>query len=328
VRIDFAGGWSDVPPYSERVGGAVVNATITMYSYTSLRRRDDGIRIVSADYDSFIEAQDIRQLEYDGNLDLIKAALRRLPVQGGMEITTRCDAPPGSGTGSSAAVGVGLIGLLNYFQLDKLSHHEIAHLANRLEIEELHIKGGKQDQYAAAIGGINFMEFDDPAVSTSRLNVEAGVIYELEKHLLLCYTGQSRLSGDTIAKVVDAYERGDATVTGALNGVRNAAREVKTALINGDLKRFGELLSENWQCQKALHPSITNDTMEELYAVALKNGASGGKACGAGAGGCMLFLCQPDREHLVRRALEAAGGQILDFNFDFQGLQTWATEER
>jgi len=286
------------------------------------------VRINSADYATFVEAQDIRQLEYDGNLDLIKAALRRLPVQGGLEITTRCDAPPGSGTGSSAAVGVALIGLLNYFQLEKLSRHEIASLANRLEIEELHIHGGKQDQYAAAIGGINFMEFNDPAVSTSQLNIDPGVIYELEKHLVLCYTGQSRLSGDTIATVISAYERGDPKVTAALDGTAQAAKRVKTALINGDLKRFGELLTENWECQKQLHPTITNDTMEELYDIAMKNGACGGKACGAGAGGCLLFFCQPDKEHLVSQALAKAGGQILDFNFDFQGLQTWATPER
>lgn len=324
VRVDFAGGWTDVPPYSSEKGGMVVNATITLYAYCSLHSRENGVRIVSADFDAFVEARDIRRLEYDGNLDLVKAALKRLPVDFGMEILTRSEAPPGSGTGSSAAMGVALLGLLNYFQTERLSSHEIAELAHRLEVEELHIWGGKQDQYAAAIGGINFMEFEDPAVSTSRLNLEATTLYELEKHLVLCYTGKSRLSGDTIARVMGAYQRGEEQVVRALDGLKEVARRMKTVLIRGDLREFGALLSQNWEYQKQLDPSITNEFMERLYEVALRSGAWGGKACGAGAGGAMIFLAAPDREHELAQALAREGAQILPFHFDFQGLRTWA----
>ena len=147
IRIDLAGGWTDVPPFSEREGGAVLNATINRYTYATLHvRHDDRIRIISADFEQFLEVADFRRIEYDGNLDLIKAAVKVLDVGIGMDIYVRCDAPPGSGTGSSSSISVALIGLLNRVQKTKLSPHEIAKLARRLEVSELNIAGGKQDR--------------------------------------------------------------------------------------------------------------------------------------------------------------------------------------
>jgi D-glycero-alpha-D-manno-heptose-7-phosphate kinase len=325
VRIDLAGGWTDVPPFSAEVGGAVVNAAINRYAYATLvPRPDEHIQIVSADFDQFLEVRSFRDLEYDGNLDLIKAAVRRLGIQRGMDIFVRCDAPPGSGTGSSASIGVALLGLLNLLQGDRLSPHEIAELAHLLETEELHVAGGKQDQYAAAVGGVNFLEFQDPAVAVSPLRLAAGVVSELEKHLVLCYTGKSRISGNIISTVMNAYQQGVPATTRALHRLKEIAREMESALLRGDLAAFGRLLSENWACQKALDPSVTNPQIDALFELALASGAIGGKALGAGGGGCLLFFCQGDREHLVRRKLAEAGTQIIDFNLDFHGLETWA----
>jgi len=325
VRIDLAGGWTDVPPFSAEVGGAVVNAAINRYAYaTLLPRPDERIQIVSADFDQFLEVRSFRDLEYDGKLDLIKAAVRRLGIQRGMDIFVRCDAPPGSGTGSSASIGVALLGLLNLLQGDRLSPRKIAELAHLLETEELHVAGGKQDQYAAAVGGVNFLEFNDPAVAVSPLRLAQGVVNELEKHLVLCYTGKSRVSGNIISAVMNAYQQGVPSTTRALHRLKEIAREMKSALLRGDLAAFGRLLSENWACQKALHPSVTNPQIDVLFELALANGAIGGKALGAGGGGCLLFFCQGDREHLVRRKLAEAGTQIIDFNLDFHGLETWA----
>jgi D-glycero-alpha-D-manno-heptose-7-phosphate kinase len=325
VRIDLAGGWTDVPPFSAEVGGAVVNAAINRYAYATLvPRPDEHIQIVSADFDQFLEVRSFRELEYDGNLDLIKAAVRRLGIQQGSDIFVRCDAPPGSGTGSSASIGVALLGLLNLLQGDRLSPHEIAELAHLLEVEELHVAGGKQDQYAAAVGGVNFLEFKDPAVAVSPLRLAAGVVSELEKHLVLCYTGKSRVSGNIISTVMNAYQQGVPATTRALHRLKDIAREMKSALLRGDLADFGRLLSENWACQKALDPSVTNPQIDALFDVALASGAIGGKALGAGGGGCLLFFCQGDKEHLVRRKLAEAGTQIIDCNLDFHGLETWA----
>jgi len=324
VRVDFAGGWTDVAPFASDVGGAVVNAAISRYTYATLVPREDGhIQIVSADFDIFLDVRSFRELEYDGNLDLIKAAIRRMGIEIGMDLFVRCDAPPGSGTGSSASISVALIGLLNQLQDNKLSIHEIAHLAHLLEVEELHIAGGKQDQFASAVGGINYMEFMGPAVHVSPLRLPDSVVNELEKHLVMCYTGKSRLSGDLISTVMGAYQAGASRTVQALYRLREIAREMKSALLRGDLTGFGQLLSENWECQKALDPSITNEYIDALFDRVIGHGAVGGKALGAGGGGCLLFYCQSDREHVVRRELERAGAQIIDFNFDTEGLQTW-----
>jgi D-glycero-alpha-D-manno-heptose-7-phosphate kinase len=326
IRLDFAGGFTDVPPYSEREGGAVVNAAITRYTYTTLvPREDDAIKMFSADFDRFVEVKSFRDLEYDGNLDMVKAAIKILGIEQGMDLYVRCDAPPGSGTGSSASIAVALIGLLNHLQTTKLSAHEIAQLARQLELQELKIAGGKQDQYAAAVGGINFIEFLDPVVSSSSLPVPREVRLDLEKHLVLCYTGLPRLSGNLIDNVMGNYEKGEPGTTGALHRLKEIAHEIKTALLTGDLPRFGALLLENWECQKRLDPSITNERIDRLFDIARGAGAIGGKALGAGGGGCLLLMADSNREHAVSKALEAEGTQIIDFNFDFAGLETWTT---
>ncbi len=324
IRIDFAGGWTDVSPFRDRETGAVVNATINRYTYVTLvPRRDKSIRIISADFDTFIEVKDFKKLEYDGNLDLVKAAIKRLGVKIGMNLYVRCDAPPGSGTGSSASISVALIGLLNCLQDDRLSPHEIAELAHRLEIEELGIAGGKQDQYASVLGGFTFLQFNGSSVSNSVLRLSPDTIRELEKRLILCYTGKSRLSGNIIKRVMGSYRKKEKKVTSALYRIRDIAVEMKSALMMGNLNTFPRLMDENWSCQKQLDPTVTNDQIESLFKIAYKAGANGGKALGAGGGGCLLFYCKDNTEHMVRKALQDAGTQIIDFNFDFDGLQTW-----
>ncbi len=324
VRVDLAGGWTDVPPFSAEVGGAVVSSSINRYTYvTMIPHEGEQIEIESADFERYLEVKSFREIEYDGNLDLIKAAIRRLGIQQGMHLYVRCDAPPGSGTGSSASIGVAMIGILNRLQNDKLSAHEIARLANYLEIEELDLAGGKQDQYAAAVGGISYMEFQDPAVNVSTLRISQDTLCELEKRLVLCYTGKSRISSNIIEIVMGAYRQRVATTVDALHRLRAIAQEMKSALLADDLCAFGELLGENWDCQKRLDKSVTNNDIETLFDTALANGAISGKATGAGGGGCVLFYAKPDQEHILRRELEALGAQIIDFNFDMSGLVTW-----
>jgi len=324
IRIDLAGGWTDVPPFSSREGGSVVNATINRYTYaTLLPRTDDAIRIISGDFDTFVEVKSFREMEYDGNLDLVKAAIRVLGVEKGMDLYVRCDAPPSSGTGSSSSVAVALIGLLNEIQESRLAAHEIAELSRTLEINELHIAGGKQDHYAVVLGGFLYLQFHDPAVSNSRLRVPAWVKNELEKHLVMCYTGKSRVSGNIIEVVMGAYERGEKKTVGALHRLKEIAEEMKSVLVSGDITRFGALLLENWENQKRLDASVTTPQIERLFEVATGAGAVGGKALGAGGGGCVLFLADDNREHEVRKALQGEGVQIIDFNFEDCGLQTW-----
>jgi len=286
VRIDFAGGWTDVSLFTEDSPGKVVNAAVTLYSYATIRLKgkenemppgklertlDLRIRIYSADFDKYIEAEDIRKFEYDGNIDLVKAAIRKMRIlEGGFDLITQSTAPPGSGLGTSAAMGVALIGSLSKMLNDPLLPSEVAEFASSIERFELNIRGGKQDQYASALGGINFMEFKGEDVKVSPLRLPADVICELEKNLVLCYTGKSRLSGDIHGKVVANFKRGDRSTREALSNLKEIAESVKRALLRGRLEEFGELLEENWRNQKALHPSITNERTEELYSIAKK----------------------------------------------------------
>lgn len=342
VRIDFAGGWSDVALFTEESKGLVVNGAINRYAYATLvcesqtefpdsvelqRVLDKKIRIYSADFDTFVEAEDVRQLEYDGNIDLVKAAVRQMSIQfGSFDLITQSNAPPGSGLGTSAAMGVTLIGVLGALKDVTYLPYQYAELASSIERHELGILGGKQDHYASAVGGINFMEFQGEEVKTSPIKLPAHIRYELEKNLVLCYTGQSRLSGNIHHNVTQAYKSGEPSVRKALENLKTIAESTKTALIRGRLSEFGELLTENWHNQKKLHASVTNEQIDKLFKIALEHGAIGGKACGAGGGGCLLFYCQPTREHNVRQKLEEAGMQIIDFNFDFNGLQVWRAE--
>jgi len=342
VRIDFAGGWTDVALFTQDEPGVVINATINIYSYATARKlppkeiennsygykhkeisEDNTIRIYSADFDVYQEAKSIKQLEYDGNIDLVKAALRNANVDYGVEIITRSNAPAGSGLGTSASMGVALVGVLNALNGTGYLPYELAEQASAIERHELKILGGKQDHYASAIGGLNFMEFSGEEVKVFELPISPDTLYELEKNLVLCYTGKSRLSGNIHQNVVDAFNSGDKETLSALKNLKRITHEMKTALLKSDLFTFAQLLSENWENQKRLHQSVTNSQIDELFEIAYKNGVLGGKACGAGGGGCLLFYCEPDKEHLVRKKLEKYGVEIIDFNFTNEGISVW-----
>lgn len=324
VRIDLAGGWTDVRPYCDDQPGAVVNVAITRYAYATLRALPPGnYQLTSADYDYYFQAANIRELEYDGNLDLVKAAIRRRGLETGAQIITRSEAPPGSGLGSSAAMGVALVGLLDYIAEGTMSAGEIAHMAHLLEVEELGIGGGQQDQYAAALGGVNYMRFVGEAVEVEPLHASRDFIFELEKHLVVVYTGKSRLSGNIIDRVMNAYRDGNPAVTEALHNVRAAADDMRAAIQAEDLSRVGQVMNFNWENQKRLYDEMTTLKIEALHEAMQAEGLLGFKASGAGGGGCVIALAQPDREHLVARAAEDLGGQIIDVKVDFTGLQRW-----
>ena len=342
VRVDFSGGWTDVALFTADEPGVVVNAAINIYSYATAKKlpskeieseaygyrhqetvEDRRIKIYSADFDIYQEAADIKQLEYNGNIDLAKAAIKQTNIDYGVEIITRSNAPAGSGLGTSASMGVALVGVLNALNGTTQLPYELAEQASAIERHELNILGGKQDHYASAIGGLNFMEFSGEDVKVFELPISSDILHELEKNLVLCYTGKSRLSGNIHQKVVDAFLSEDTETLAALKNLKQIALEMKNALLKGDLFDFARLLSDNWENQKRLHPSVTNSPIDELFEMAQKNAVLGGKACGAGGGGCLLFYCAPDKEHLVRKKLEESGVEIINFNFTFEGISVW-----
>src|SRR2546426_3507818 len=218
MRLDFAGGWTDVPPFPAREGGIVVNGSIELRAQVQLELGGQLLRLVSEELGETLECANSGGLTPGGKLPLLTAALRMFPVLGGFTLTTRCDAPSGSGLGSSGALGVALVGALTRARQERLSGAESADQAWHVEAVEARLPGGKQDQYAAALGGFHRLSFRDPDVGIEPLTLDPAFATALERQLLLCYTNKSRVSGDTISRVMNAYERGDRTVTGALGG--------------------------------------------------------------------------------------------------------------
>jgi D-glycero-alpha-D-manno-heptose-7-phosphate kinase len=326
LRLSFCGGGTDVSPYPEEHGGMVLSATINQYAYASLRpRRDSKLTIASLDYDVVAKYDHPRRMRLDGNLDLIKAAVKALKVRRGADLWVHSDAPPGSGLGSSSTMVVALIGVLSKWLERSLSGYEIAELAYRIERKDLGLAGGRQDQYAATFGGFNFIEFHRDSTVVNPLRVEPEVIQELEYRLLLCYMGQTRQSAHIIERQTSSYKEGKAPVVEALHRLKAETVEMKKALLHGKVDAVGELLHEAWENKKRLDESISNSRVDQLYRLARREGAIGGKMPGAGGGGYFLFLTRFDRKHRVAGALEKRGGQVVPFQFEPRGLTTWAS---
>jgi D-glycero-alpha-D-manno-heptose-7-phosphate kinase len=319
VRLDFAGGWTDVPPYSTREGGVVVAAAIQLFAHAEVRPGGESYRLVSEDIGATLDLADTAALSSESQLPLLRAGLRMLPV-GHCTLATRSDAPPGSGLGSSGALDVAIVAALAAARGEHLDVRTLADLACRLEGIEAGIPGGRQDQFAAAYGGFLRLDFRDPEATVEPLEIDQAFAAELERRMLLCYTGASRFSGATIGRVMRAYERGDADVARALDGIRAVAEATAEALRAGDLAGFGELLSENWRLQQRLDPGMCTPDMACLEREMRSAGALGGKAAGSGAGGSMFFLAGDDPSAAIE-AVRALGMRLLPVRWAGSGVR-------
>lgn len=322
LRLDLAGGWTDVPPFSQREGGVVVNAAIALYAHVELRIGGELIRLVAEDLNQTVEMVNSGGLVADGRLPLHKAGLRMFPVSFPCTLATRCDAPAGSGLGSSGALDVALVAALSAARLERPDRRDIAQHAWQLEAVEAGVPGGKQDQFAAALGGAQRLTFRDPDVGVEPLTLDPAFAAALERQIVLCYTGRSRVSGDTIARVQAAYAGGDAGVTSALRAMKDVGERMAEALRAADLAQVGALLAENWRHQQALDPAMRTPEMSRIETALTSAGALGGKAAGAGAGGCMFFL-MPDGSGAGAAAARAAGAEVLPLRWATEGVRAW-----
>ncbi|HEU4829732.1 MAG TPA: hypothetical protein VFT04_11120 [Gemmatimonadales bacterium] len=321
VRLDFAGGWTDVPPYSEREGGAVVTASISLRVHVNVLPGGDAVHLLSEDLGTQVELRPDGARIGNGDLPLLEAGVRAMPV-GPATLVTRSEVPQGSGLGSSGALGVAIVASLAYARGEAPSELEIAERAWRMEAVEAGHPGGRQDQYAAALGGFQAMTFGPDGVVAQPLALDVAFMEELGRSVVLCYTGTSRVSGETIARVMSACERGERAITGALAGLRDAAFAMREALAAADLGRVAMLLDVNWRHQQALDAGMRTGRMAELEAAARRSGAIGGKAAGAGAGGSMFFIA-PGRADAVAEAARSIGAQPLAFSWSAEGVRRW-----
>ena len=329
VRISFGGGGTDMSYYFSRDTGYVLSSTINKYCYATVSMRSDNrVNLISKDFNREIEADNIKQLEYDGSMDLIKACVKLMHPSFGFDLETFSDIEPGTGLGGSAALASAIIGAFNRFrnenQLDKYSMADLAYQAERME---LGIKGGWQDQYAVVFGGVNFIEFRENETVVIPLRIPDDISLELHFNLLLFRVGETRESGVIISDQQKSYHSKTKQLHNKYYQLSQVTLEMKDKLLKGALRKFGELLDEAWEIKKTFSGKITNSQIEKLYKTAKKAGVIGGKLLGAGHGGYLLLYCDPKYQPYVVESLQALGVVNVTFDFVEKGIQTWTAKD-
>ena len=331
LRIGLAGGGTDVSPYCDEYGGAILNATISLYAYATIELLNEPAIIIEAlDRDEEVRHELSDNLPINGILDLAKGAYNHIvkkygSVPSGFKLTTVVDAPAGSGLGSSSTLMVAIIGAFAEWLNLPLGEYDIAQMAYDVERVELNMAGGKQDQYAATFGGVNFMEFfKDNKVIVNPLRVKPEYLYELENNLLLYFTATSRLSSKIIEAQSQNVKDKNKESIDAMHHLKEQALMMKEALLMGNIHDIGKILDFGFRYKKQMAQGISNFMLDEIYETALKNGATGGKISGAGGGGFMMFYCPDNTRYAVRKSLMSFGGSFSPYQFTERGLFTWS----
>ena len=330
LRLGLAGGGTDVSPYSDMFGGAVLNATISLYAYATIEPTNDGeIVFQSVDKRIIFRSKSIEKLSIDGNLDLLKGVYNRVvkdytkkPLS--FVLTTFVDAPAGSGLGTSSTLVTAVLGAFAEWLKIPLGEYDMASLAYEIERIDLGMAGGKQDQYAATFGGVNFMEFSNNGkVIVNPLRIKDVILNELSNNIILFYTETSRISSDIIDMQVRNVNEGSNRSVEAMHTIKNLAVKMKEAVLKGELDNIGELFHLSWEYKKQMADGISNTYIDGIYTAALKAGSTGGKITGAGGGGFMFFYCPGNTRYKVIDELSLFGGSVRRYEFTKDGLETW-----
>jgi D-glycero-alpha-D-manno-heptose-7-phosphate kinase len=331
LRLGLAGGGTDLSSYCETYGGAVLNATIDRYAYAHmsfLDRRE--VRFRASDIGVEERLDPHPSLSMEGELILHRAVYNRIvrDFLGGrapaIELSTTVDAPPGSGLGSSSALVVALVEVFCAAFALPLGPYDVARLAYEIERVDLKLAGGKQDQYAAAFGGVNFIEFlPEDRVIVNPLRVSRSALNELEAALVVCFTGQSRRSNEIIREQLRGVHTRSAPTIEGLHQLKADAVEMKSALLRGDLRCLAAILNRSWVAKQKTAKGIVNETISTLYDLAMTRGAWGGKVSGAGGGGFMMFLTDPENRYRLASAIRASGVDAYPVHFVDAGAETW-----
>jgi len=331
LRIGLAGGGTDVSPYSDQFGGAILNATISLSAYATIEPLDENKIIVQAlDRNEMQEFELSNELPINGELDLLKAVYNRvqkdhpMPLKG-FRLSTYVDAPAGSGLGTSSTLVVAILGAFKEMLKLPLREYELAHYAYDIERKDLALAGGKQDQYAATFGGVNFMEFyEGEKVVVNPLRVKPEFLHELENNLVLYFTSTSRQSAEIIKEQVKNVNAKNEKSIEAMHQLKEQAKMMKEALLKGNVDELGRILDFGFQQKRMMAANISNSGIEAVYEAAKAAGATGGKISGAGGGGFMVFYCPGNTRYAVIKTLNAFGGEVRKYGFVDYGLTTWS----
>lgn len=333
LRLGLAGGGTDVSPYSDIYGGAILNATIHLFAHAVIRETDEKKIVFKRGNDGLQEVFPLeKHLPFDPAFDLAIGTYNRLmkdfsPGPRGFELIYYMDVAHGSGLGTSSTLAVAILGAMARLFHIPLGKYDLAHLAYEIERLDLGMDGGKQDQYAATFGGFNFMEFyANDKVIVNPLGLSPEFVLELEENLLLFYTDTKRNSSEIIREQIANVQTGCDESIQAMHALKLQARQMKEALLNEEAHRLGSILHEGWMNKKKMAGNISNDFLDELYSLALEKGALGGKISGAGGGGYMFFYVPSENKMDVARTLTAKGGKMQPFSFCQNGLWVWESK--
>ncbi|HRD42743.1 MAG TPA: dehydrogenase [Ferruginibacter sp.] len=333
LRIGLAGGGTDVSPYCDLYGGAILNTTISLSAYASIEILEEP-KIVLQALDR-LEQQEFNwdtALPIDGTLNLLKGVYNRIQKdygikKSGIRLSTFVDAPAGSGLGTSSTLVVAILGAFMEMLRLPYSPYDAAHYAYDIERKDLKLTGGRQDQYAATFGGVNFMEFyEEDKVIVNPLRIREEYMNELENNLLLYFTSTSRESAAIINEQVSNVNKKNEKSIEAMHQLKEQAKMMKEALLKGKLNEIGEILDYGFQQKRLMAHNISNSNIEEVYEAAKKSGATGGKISGAGGGGFMIFYCPVNAKYKVIQTLKNFGGEVKKYSFNHQGLSTWTVK--
>lgn len=328
LRLGLAGGATDLSPYCDQYGGAVLNVTINRYAFASVIPREDGQICFEADdigTSEFLVEDDLPQADLVLHRGVYERMMREFNdgVMLPLTIRTTVDAPAGSGLGSSSALVVALVEALGTVLEAPLGKYDIAHLAYEIEREDLGLSGGRQDQYAAAFGGVNYIEFlDRQHVIVNPLRIPDAIYNELESSMVTCFSGRSRQSAGIIDRQTSGIKSSPKTVE-ALHQLKADAASMKRALLMGNIDTMGEILNRSWQAKQATATGVSTERIDRLFEVAMANGALAGKVSGAGGGGFMFFFVHPEHRYRLMVALNVAGGDATPVKFTSKGCEAW-----
>jgi len=331
LRLGLSGGGTDVSPYCDEYGGAVLNATIAMYAYCTLEPLDDNkVVFLATDRDESFFARSETYYDYDGLLDLHKGVYNRVVKEFNQgkplacKVTTFSDALAGSGLGSSSTMVVAILTAYVEWLKLPLGEYEIARIAYEIERCDIGLTGGRQDQYAATFGGFNFMEFyADERVIVNPLRVKNWIIHELNSSMVLYYTGVSRASADIIDQQIKQIKSSDQTSMEATHRLKNDAYDMKEALLRGNIPHFAGILGRSWQSKRKLASNISNQDIDAIMSKAVTAGALAGKVSGAGGGGFIMFIIDPLKKLDLIRMLDQENGRVVNFHFEKNGVASW-----
>jgi len=316
VRISLAGGGTDMPEYYEKFGGNVVSSTISLFTYLMMKpRKDNSFQAFSTDFEIHQSKTTFKKLKAKAGTEIAVSVIKHLNFKNGADFIIASDVPPGSGLGASSSLTVNLVTLISNLQKKKLSKKQIAEKSFFIERKLLLHPIGKQDDYITSFGGFNHIKFSKNNTTVTPICIKKSKLEELQNNLLLFFLGTTRKSSIVLSKQLKKTKNLEPSTLNALHRVNQLSEELSQSLKKSDLTKVGEILDQGWKEKKNFTSQVSNYKIDKIYSNAIKKGAIGGKLTGAGAGGHMLFYCEPKKQNSLKNEMKRLGLKHVDFNF-------------